>query len=100
MSNVTYLRPMGVEEAEAKPVLTEEETRAAFSKKRKEWDEQWGGKCPHESIPEPDPGYKDKSKPSLIARVVPYIIITAFLGACLLAGSLGEWIIDLTAGVR
>ena len=63
--------------------LTEEETRQAFAPRhRKEWDPQWGGKCPYETIPKTDPGYKDRSKPSLIDRLTPYILIVGFIGFC------------------
>lgn len=40
------------------------------------------------------------AKPSLIDRLMPYILIMGFLGFCLLVGGLAEWVIDLTAGVR
>ena len=61
--------------------LTEEETRQAFAQRqRKEWDEQWGGKCPYEAVP--DPGYKERFKPSLIDRLTPYILIAGFIGFC------------------
>lgn len=68
--------------------LTEEETRQAFAPRhRTEWDTQWGGRCPYEDIP--DPGYKDRSKPSLIDRLTPYILIVGFLSLCYFAVWLG-----------
>lgn len=81
--------------------LTEEETRQAFAPRhRQEWDPQWGGRCPYKNIPDPDPGYKDRSKPSLIDRVVPYILIVGGLGFLLLIGGMCEWLIDYLAGAR
>jgi len=80
MSNVLNLRPMGVLEAEAKPELTEEEFRTRFEIKRRPWDPQWGGRCPYEDIPAP--GYKDRAKPSLIDKLMPYILIIGFIGLC------------------
>ena len=69
--------------------LTEEETRQAFAPRRRPWDPQWGGRCPYETIPKPDPGYKDRVKPSLIDRLTPYILIIGFLGLCYFAVWLG-----------
>jgi len=60
--------------------LTEEETQQAFAPRHRPWDPQWGGKCPYESIP--DPGYKERFKPSLIDRLTPYILIIGFMGFC------------------
>ena len=61
-------------------VLTEEEYRQAFAPRHRPWDQNWAGPCPYESIP--DPGYKERFKPSLIDRLTPYILIAGFLGFC------------------
>lgn len=67
--------------------LTAEETRQAFAPRRRPWNSQWGGRCPHEDIP--SPGYKDRAKPSLIDRLTPYILIVGFIGLCYFAVWLG-----------
>ena len=83
--------------------LTADQVRARFNQKRRPWDRKWGGDCPY-AVNANDKivrGYKDLgAKPSLIDRLMPYILIIGFLGFCLLIGGLAEWVIDLTAGVR
>ena len=59
--------------------LTEEEYRQAFAPRYRPWDTQWGGRCPYEDT-SPHPGYKDRSKPSLMDKLIPYILIVGFFG--------------------
>ena len=77
--------------------LTEEETRARFTKARAEWSKEWGGECPYTVSEEEKraamrPRYV--YKPSLIDRLIPYILILGFLAVFLGVGGLMEWIID------
>ena len=82
----------GLQDYEARN-LTEEEYRQAFAPRHRPWDRNWAGPCPYENIP--DPGYKERFKPSLIDRLTPYILIAGFFGFIYLCVRLGYWLMGV-----